>query len=145
MRTGRPKKEIDRTIFESLCRIQCTEEEIASVLKVSVDTIGRWCKRTFEQTFAEAYKKLSAEGKSSLRRAQFKMAQTNPAMAIWLGKQYLSQREPKFEVDVKATSAARTALQTIMTETGLSEDKARQIVASRFGISEQELISTEVM
>lgn len=41
--------------------------------------------------------------------------------------------------------AAREALQSILSETGISEDQARQIVAARFGISEQELISTEVM
>jgi len=41
--------------------------------------------------------------------------------------------------------AAREALRAILSETGLSEDKARQIVAQRFGISETELISREVM
>lgn len=41
--------------------------------------------------------------------------------------------------------AAREALKAILSETGLSEDKARQIVASRFGIPEHELISSEVM
>lgn len=46
---------------------------------------------------------------------------------------------------INPNEAAREALRAILSETGLSEDKARQIVASRFGISEQELISTEVM
>ncbi len=41
--------------------------------------------------------------------------------------------------------AAREALAAIMNETGLDEDKARQIVAARFGISEQDLISVEIM
>lgn len=41
--------------------------------------------------------------------------------------------------------AAKEALRAILAETGLAEDRARQIVASRFGISEQELISVEVM
>lgn len=41
--------------------------------------------------------------------------------------------------------AAREALRAILSETGLAEEQARQIVASRFGISEQELISAEVM
>lgn len=45
---------------------------------------------------------------------------------------------------VKPTEAARSALETILSETGMSEEKARQIVASRFGISEQELISESV-
>lgn len=50
----------------------------------------------------------------------------------------------KIEI-VKPTEAAREAFEAILAETGLPEEKARQIVAARFGISEQELISTEVM
>lgn len=92
-RTGRPKKEIDQEVFEGLCRIQCTLEEIASWFKCSEDTIERWCKRTYAQTFAESYKKYSASGKISLRRAQMKLAEKNATMAIWLGKQYLGQKD----------------------------------------------------
>lgn len=50
----------------------------------------------------------------------------------------------KIEI-VKPTEAAREALDAILNETDLSEERAREIVAARFGISEQELISTEVM
>lgn len=50
----------------------------------------------------------------------------------------------KIEI-VKPTEAAKEAFQAILTETGISEEEARQIVASRFGVSEQDLISTEVM
>lgn len=46
---------------------------------------------------------------------------------------------------VKPTEAAREAFQSILSQTGIDEDKARQIVAARFGISETELISSEVM
>lgn len=41
--------------------------------------------------------------------------------------------------------AAREALRAILSETDLTEDAARRIVASRFGIPEHELISAEVM
>lgn len=92
-RTGRPKKEIDPEVFEGLCRIQCTLQEIASFFKCSEDTIERWCKRTYKVTFADAYKKYSASGKISLRRAQLKLAEKNATMAIWLGKQYLGQKD----------------------------------------------------
>ena len=90
---GRPRKEIDKSTFEKLCMIQCTEEEIADVIECSVDTINRWCKRTYKKTFAEIYKKYSASGKKSLRRMQFALAEKSPAMAIWLGKQYLGQTD----------------------------------------------------
>ena len=90
---ARPRIEIDREQFEKLCAIQCTEEEIASWFKCSVDTIERWCHRELKMSFAEAFKTWSADGKISLRRTQFKMAEHNCSMAIWLGKQYLGQRD----------------------------------------------------
>lgn len=90
---GRPPKEIDETIFRKLCQIFCTEEEIANIFECSTDAVNSWCNRTFGETFAETYKKLSAEGKASLRRIQIKQAEKSPAMAIWLGKQYLGQTD----------------------------------------------------
>ena len=82
-RTGRPKKVINQKLFENLCGIQCTEAEICGVLECSADTLNRWCK----------YKSKSQVGKSSLRRAQWKLAEKNASMAIWLGKQYLEQKD----------------------------------------------------
>jgi transposase len=91
---GRPRKEIAPHTFERLCEVQCTLEEIAHVLDVSEDTVERWCKRTYELGFADAYKKLSATGKTSLRRYQFEAAKKgNVTMQIWLGKQYLGQTD----------------------------------------------------
>ena len=101
MAKGRPRIEIDKEQFKSLCGIQCTLAEIASFFKCSDDTIERWCKRELKITFAEAFKKYSASGKISLRRWQFKMAEHNVSMAIWLGKQWLGQTE-KQEVVMSA-------------------------------------------
>lgn len=99
---ARPRIEIDENQFKKLCAIQCTEEEIASWFKCSVDTIERWCNRELKLSFAEAFKTFSADGKISLRRTQFKMAETNCSMAIWLGKQYLGQREAQ-EISIAKT------------------------------------------
>ena len=90
---GRPKKEINQETFEKLCGIMCTLEEIAGVFNCSEDTIERWCKEMYKETFAETSKRLQGTGKSSLRRMQFKLAERSAAMAIWLGKQYLDQKE----------------------------------------------------
>ena len=97
---ARPRKEIDQNIFKNLCGIQCTKEEIAGVLDCSEDTIDRFCKKEYGESFAVVYKKHSAQGKMSLRRMQFKLAEKNASMAIWLGKQYLGQREPEAEIKV---------------------------------------------
>lgn len=92
-RMGRPPIEIDKTKFEKLCGIMCTLEEIAGIFECSEDTIENWCKKTYGVTFSEVFKRYSATGKSSLRRMQFKLAERSAAMAIWLGKQYLGQKD----------------------------------------------------
>lgn len=90
---GRPQVQIDQKMFENLCALQCTADEIGSVFGCTDDTITNWCKRTYGETFSEVYKKHSAKGKISLRRYQFKMAERNPSMAIFLGKQWLGQTD----------------------------------------------------
>lgn len=90
---ARPRKEIDKDQFEKLCGLQCTLEEIAGWFQCSPDTIERWSKRTYGIGFADAFKRFSQSGKISLRRYQFKIAEKNAAMAIFLGKQYLGQRD----------------------------------------------------
>ncbi len=90
---GRPKTEIDKDQFESLCNLQCTKEEIAGFFKCSLETIENFCRREYDDTFSGAYKKHSQNGKISLRRYQYKLAERNTAMAIWLGKQWLGQTE----------------------------------------------------
>ena len=84
---ARPKFKIDYDMVEKLASIQCTQQEIASFLGCSVDTLQR------DETFCGLYKKGQENGKMSLRRMQYKLAEKNPTMAIWLGKQYLGQRD----------------------------------------------------
>ena len=91
---GRPKEKIDLDLVSSLCEIQCTGEEIASVLKVNYSTLKRRIQEEYDINFAQFYKKHSQVGKSSLRRMQWASASKgNVTMQIWLGKQYLGQRE----------------------------------------------------
>lgn len=92
-KTGKFGATINKQTFEGLCSIFCTTEEIAAVFGVSYDTLLRWCKQEYGETCDKVIKDKSELGKVSLRRSQFKMSQTNPTMAIWLGKQYLGQTE----------------------------------------------------
>lgn len=108
--TGRPEKEINWEIFEQLCFIQCTRSEIASVLKVDEDTVSARVKKKYGEEFSAVFKRYSESGKSSLRRYQFAMAKKNTTMAIWLGKQWLGQRDgqeitEQEKADLKAFSA----------------------------------------
>lgn len=101
---GRPEVKIGKDDFEKLCAMQCTLVEIAGFFDCSEDTIERWCAKTYKgQTFADVFKKKSAKGKISVRRKQFQVADSgNAAMLIWLGKQYLDQKEPKQEVELSS-------------------------------------------
>lgn len=90
---ARPKKEIDIKIFENMCKIQCTKDEMCSVLDIDEKTLTRWCKETYNEGFSDIYKKKSKVGLMSLRRIQFEHAKKNPSMAIFLGKQYLGQKD----------------------------------------------------
>jgi hypothetical protein len=83
--------EIDLAELEKLAAMQCTDEEVAAWFGVNVRTIERKCK---DPAFVETIERGRAKGKISLRRSQLKMVdQGNPAMAIWLGKQYLNQTD----------------------------------------------------
>lgn len=87
MPAGRPKKEIDYTTVEKLANIQCTQEEIASFLGISSRTLLR------DEKFKELFAKGRENGKMSLRRIQWKHAEKSASMAMFLGKQYLGQRD----------------------------------------------------
>lgn len=89
----KPYKEIDQGQFENLCGLQCTRNEICEWFKTTDKTLDAWCKRTYGEGFSATYEKKRGTGKISLRRMQFRLAERNAAMAIFLGKQYLGQSD----------------------------------------------------
>ena len=84
---------IDKKQFENLCGLQCTLLEICDFFDVEDDTLNSWCKKTYGTTFSEVFKLKRGKGQISLRRMQWKLAEKNAAMAIFLGKQYLGQKD----------------------------------------------------
>ena len=97
---ARPRAKIDRNQFEQLCGLQCTKEEICGFFGITDKTLDAFCKREYHESFSEVFHKRRGIGKISLRRRQWKLAEKNANMAIWLGKQYLGQRdEPIQKVD----------------------------------------------
>lgn len=79
--------------FEALCGMLATVEEIENVLDVDHKTIDRLCKDRYGFGFSQAYKKYSDGGRLTLRRYQMQLAKKSAAMAIFLGKQYLGQKD----------------------------------------------------
>lgn len=108
---GRPRKEIDQKQFENLCALQCTLEEICGWFDVTDKTLNAWCKRTYNALFSEVFKQKRGAGKISLRRNQWQLAAKNANMAIWLGKQYLGQRDQVIvdaQVDTKSDALSES-------------------------------------
>jgi len=93
-KVGRPEKPIDWKVFEDLCQIHCTQSEIASFFNISHETLINRAEKNYDDKFLSIYKRFSDGGKMSLRRTQLRIAERgNPAMAIFLGKQLLGQRD----------------------------------------------------
>jgi len=80
------------TVFK-MAQVGCTDKEQAHILSIS------------ETNLRGKFRKQIDEGRSqlrrSLRRAQLDAAINgkNPTMLIWLGKNYLGQREPKAQME----------------------------------------------
>jgi hypothetical protein len=90
----RPRLEIDMDLLQKLANIHCTDEEIALIVGVSQETFVR---RKREPEFAFTLAQARAQGRASLRRMQWRLAESGNATAqVWLGKQILGQRD-KFE------------------------------------------------
>ena len=89
---GRPRLTFDLRLVEDLGKIQSTHSELAAVLGCHLDIVKDRLKNDPE--FSAAYEKGLENGRSSLRRIQWKSALAgNTTMQIWLGKQYLGQRD----------------------------------------------------
>lgn len=103
---GRPKTEYDVKQFVDLIGIGCGQEEICWWFRdvtgkpANIDTISRWCVRTFGMNFQEYRRQNGAMAlKIKLRRNQLKLSEHSAAMAIFLGKNYLGQVDSNDKAD----------------------------------------------
>ena len=100
---ARPQIKIDYKTLDGLCKLQCTGEECASVLEVDYDTLNAVLKRDGHGCFSDYLKKMGSGGKASLRRMQWKSAESgNATMQIWLGKQYLGQSDKQENKNIES-------------------------------------------
>lgn len=118
----RKKIEIDIKQFENLCGLQCTKEEICAFFGITDKTLDRWCKDTYEAGFSDVFRQKRGKGKIALRRSQFRLAEKNANMAIWLGKQYLEQTDSgKIDVQIKQDDPITLALKEEFANGALEE------------------------
>lgn len=103
---GRPRKEFDKKTFVDLIGLGCTQEEICWFFRdntgkpANIDTLSRWCKREFKLNFQDFKKENGGIMRNiQLRKNQLELSKKNAAMAIFLGKNYLGQKDSFETVD----------------------------------------------
>jgi len=105
---GRPKIKIDSDQVENLAEFGCTTLEIAKFFKCDESTV----RKRYKAEMLSGREKM----KIKLRQIQFKLAENNAAMSIFLGKNYLAQTDRQ-SIDLTGN------LETVLKECGY-EDSA---------------------
>lgn len=85
-------------------------------MDVSEKTLDRIIKGKYKECFEAIQSHYRAYGKASLLRTQFKLAERNPTMAIWLGKQYLDQTDPSAKRSPGDTPKGMSRLEKFLDE-----------------------------
>ncbi len=88
-----PKREINFDQVLYWIDLGSPAEEIAGAFHVSCDTLERRIKEHTGLGFAQLKERCSGGAKTNLRNNQYKLSETNATMGIWLGKQWLGQRD----------------------------------------------------
>ncbi len=115
---GRPLKQIDANQVYKLAAMFCTDDEIAGFFGCAETTI----KKRFRNELDAG----RSAGKMSIKRKQYTLAveNGNVAMLIWLGKQYLGQRD-KMDTSVRDETPGRYAYLKKMTDEELKAEIKR--------------------
>ena len=103
---------------------QCSLSEVAQSFEATADGLGDYFERYPKRR--AAYEKAGADTLALLRAAQFKLAQTNATMAIFLGKQYLGQADRR-----ELESSAQSAEDAFAVDAQHVRDKLAAILADR--------------
>lgn len=107
------REKIDIRLFEELCFVQCTLEEMAGTFQITPSELTSFVKKAYGKPFEVVRKWIAQKGQASMRRSQLRLAQKNPLMSIWLGKQYLGQKgDPVSNIGHKAVQKELIGLRT---------------------------------
>ena len=105
---GRPKKELDWKVLDSILQFGATLIDCAEMCEMSDDSIQRRIKDEHGCTFTEYRNRKMSRMRVKLLQKQYESAMAgNTALLIWLGKQHLGQSD-KNDVNVSGDVAIKT-------------------------------------
>ena len=101
-------KKIDWEAVDKLASIQCTAVEISEFLGIDDKTLARACRREKKEKIGNYIARKRLNGYAALRRKQYTVAMDgNPSMLIWLGKNWLGQKD-KSDEEIESENKAKT-------------------------------------
>jgi len=105
---GRPKKELDWKVLDSILQFGATLIDCAEMCEMSDDSIQRRIKDEHGCTFTEYRNRKMSRMRVKLLQKQYESAMAgNTALLIWLGKQHLGQSD-KNDVNLSGDVAIKT-------------------------------------
>ena len=94
------KIQIDWKKIDTMLGDLCSSIEVASALKISTEELNKAVMKKYRIDMDTYAKQKQADTLHKMRTSQKQLAETNATMSIWLGKQYLGQRDRKEEEPV---------------------------------------------
>lgn len=99
---ARPKKEMDHKTFDTAIQLPLIKADLAKLMGCSERHIDNYVKERFGESFCVIQDQNRQNFRKNILGKQYELAMKgNTALLIWLGKQYLDQRE-NVETSVKA-------------------------------------------
>lgn len=90
----RPPADINWDTVDQYLHAQCDGVAIAGILGIAPETLYRRCEQDHNIGFDQYSRQKKTQGKELLRQKQFDTAMSgDKTMLVWLGKQYLDQKE----------------------------------------------------
>lgn len=87
---------IDKKQFESLVAIGLTNEELIEFFMINSAILWNWIKKAYHtKSPLVVLKKIRVQSKADFLLKQRKLAEKNPTISIWLGKNYYDQTDDK--------------------------------------------------
>lgn len=126
-KTGRPRKEISKADIDYWAGLQATGTEVCAMLEIDRGTLNSRIKEWTggKYTCFSAYFEEKREGgRCKLREIQMNLAKTAPAVAIFLGKNYLGQKDVVTVEDTRDESLKDKTIKELQEElTALEKSK----------------------
>lgn len=111
---GRPKKELDWKVLDSILQFGANLIDCSDILNLSEDTIQKRIRDQFDLTFTEYRHRKMSKMRMKLLQKQFDVAMKgSTALLIWLGKQYLGQSEKIEQTTEMAINPTNIRIQAV--------------------------------